>query len=85
MITKAEGRMSYSEFVQLLNHHAIPARELTTDHLENIFGLLSHAMTGATEQTKQRNVWREIAESDTMIHLVAGGRVWQGCCAEQEG
>ena len=46
VITSADGhRMSYSEFVQLLNSNAIPARELTTDHLDNIFGLLLHAIT----------------------------------------
>ncbi|CDS13058.1 hypothetical protein LRAMOSA05242 [Lichtheimia ramosa] len=69
VITKSQGRMSYSEFAQLLNSHAIPATDITTDHVDRIVHIVSNTISQSTDA----NHWREVLFSDTSIHLIAGG------------
>lgn len=84
VITKSQGRMSYSEFAQLLNSHAIPATDITTDHVDRIVHIVSNTISQSTDA----NHWREVLFSDTSIHLIAGGKMnptmtW--ICINREG
>lgn len=72
-LTDSDGKLSYSEFTQLLSLNAIPAADLTAEHLENILTLVSNAMTAPRQSTVMDHV-HSIMYSDTMKHLVAGGK-----------
>lgn len=84
-----DNRVSYSEFVQLLEVHAIPAREITTEHIKNILSLLSNSMTTTTTTPSppaaaataisstsffDLDTLTDWLYSDTMKHLIAGGK-----------
>lgn len=65
--------MAFSEFVSLLDQHALTGTDINSEHLGKVMDIVvTHTLSSTSQPNFYENA-KETLTSDTMKHLVAGG------------